>query len=71
MYRPTYPSLFLQPERGTSARHIEAVSEVNMTYAVAMVIGSENMLALTFSKQMEVYINSIFSPSDFNDEFSL
>ena len=73
LYRPPNHSLFLQPERGTSARHIDSVSEVivTMRYEVAMVIGSDNSLPLTLSKQREDYINSIFSRSEYIDSFSL
>ena len=40
LYRPRIHTLFHQPERGTSARHSESLSEVlvNIMYVVAMVI---------------------------------
>ena len=63
LYRPPNHTLFLQPELGTTAIHSESVPEVivNMSYAVVIVIGSDISLALSFSKEREVYINSIFS----------
>ena len=72
LYRPTNPSLFPQSDRGTSARHIESVPEVNMTYPVAMVIGSEKLLALNFFLRREDYLNPIFSRTGYYfDYFSL
>ena len=62
-------TISLRAQWRTGTTHADSLSEVvvNTMYAVAMVIGSENSWALTFSKQREVYLNPILSRSDYND----